>query len=54
MDEAKERIGCFLEEVYNRKGLHAALGCEPPAGFEQSVLSRQRVAQPPPEHLLGE
>jgi hypothetical protein len=53
MDEAKEGIGSFLKEAYNRKRLQPAFGYAPPAEFEQSLLSRQRVAQPPPEHLLG-
>jgi putative transposase len=35
--EARQRIVCFLEDVYNRKRLHSALGYRPPVEFEQSL-----------------
>ena len=42
LEEARASIGHFLEEVYNHKRLHSALGYRPPAEFEELIT------QPPP------
>ena len=34
LDDARASIGEFLEEVYNRRRLHSALGYRPPEEFE--------------------
>jgi transposase InsO family protein len=36
-EEAKAGIEHFIEQVYNEKRLHSALGYRPPAEFEQSL-----------------
>ncbi len=37
LEEASASIGHFLDEVYNHKRLHAALGTCPPAEFEAAI-----------------
>jgi len=41
LEEARSRIGYFLEDVYNQKRLQWALGYVPSAEFEQALLGQQ-------------
>ena len=45
--EAHAQIGAFIEQVYNQKRLHSALGCLPPARFEAQLASRNMEAAAP-------
>jgi transposase InsO family protein len=38
-EEVRRRIGHFIEEVYNRKRLHSALGYRPPCEFEAAATA---------------
>jgi len=36
VQDVRKRIPCFIEEVYNQKRLHSALGYCPPNEFEEA------------------
>jgi len=44
--DARRSIGRFLDEIYNHKRLHSALGWVPPAEFEASLPERPLIAKP--------
>ena len=46
LEEARQSIGYFLEQVYNEKRLHSALDYRPPAEFEAAVARSPTVLQP--------
>ena len=44
LEEARSRIGYFIDQLYNRKRLHSALDYKPPAEFEQMKPRIKTVA----------
>ena len=45
LEDARRRIGDFLETIYNRGRLHSALGYKPPVEFEEELRQLQTVGK---------
>jgi len=43
LDDARRKIGDFIETVYNAKRLHSALGYKPPAEFEAELRRHSHI-----------
>jgi putative transposase len=47
IDDARQQIGAFIEQVYNRQRLHSALRYRPPVQFEANLPPHGAAAQLP-------
>jgi putative transposase len=47
IDDARQQIGAFIEQVYNRQRLHSALHYRPPVQFEANLPPHGAAAQQP-------
>jgi putative transposase len=50
-DDVVQRVPHFIEQVYNRKRLHSALGYLPPEEYEMAIQSATKTAGRPSLNL---
>ena len=48
-DDALEQLPHFIEEVYNKKRLHSALGYLPPEEYEMTIQQPKNTDRAPPQ-----
>jgi transposase InsO family protein len=53
LSQARDAIGAFIEDVYNRRRLHSALAYQPPVEFEKSQRELAAATKRPQDRALA-